>query len=566
VAFEPQRLRRLGSSNEVSFRVRTRTLPALRPSLCSGVSSTPGGLKGKLRMSTEDEQAKDKKPDAKPPASKAAPGKGPSAKGPPPKGPGPAAKGPPPRGPAAKGPPPGGPGGGVRAPGAPGKKGTRRLARKRPPSGSLPKPSAGAPKGQTNADFGHCLEDVNYFIKRFEQRAEGPKGDRFSVPLDRLRTLKRRLREMGKAHIRDQRESAGPIMLDPETISSHLGELTSAYKQIAQKTKNVEGRLGKIEGMEKRLFSVASSSVEAAESIRRLGKDLGNIKEAGASAGSGASVDIGPVLAALEQGFATMSTKVEGLSPEVTLPAAIQDLPESLGKLVDGLSKSVESVDRRTERIQERLTAMEKVSLAVGGGAPAIPAAGTDEGDQAPGGAGTLAVGTAVSLDLSIFSGPVDRLHDRLDKLDSKLDERLDGVYGRLGALDALSMVLHPLTSSLQEVTQAVAKSTDMGDKFDDLSLRLRVLSDAIEPMRTNLQIVQSKLERFSADDKSTELRVEIEKSAALFKNFASALAESFGNASSNLSNLSDNSQSAVPGPMTGGLGGFSPFDTGDDD
>jgi hypothetical protein len=41
--------------------------------------------------------------------------------------------------------------------------------------------------------LGACLDDVDYFVKRFERRAGGPEGDRFAPPLDRLRLLKERL-------------------------------------------------------------------------------------------------------------------------------------------------------------------------------------------------------------------------------------------------------------------------------------------------------------------------------------------------------------------------------------
>ena len=106
--------------------------------------------------------------------------------------------------------------------------------------------------------FNTCLEDVEYFIERFERRASNPGGERFSAPLDRLRQLRERLQ-----HLRDlgpgETSGSTATLLTPPVVSAPAGDFDEKLTKLQE---SVEQRFS-------RLNLTVSSILENLTSIPR---------------------------------------------------------------------------------------------------------------------------------------------------------------------------------------------------------------------------------------------------------------------------------------------------------
>lgn len=194
--------------------------------------------------------------------------------------------------------------------------------------------------------FNTCLEDVEYFIERFERRATNPGGDRFAAPLDRLRQLRERLQ-----HLRDLEGGATATLLTPPTVSAASGDLEEKLSKLQE---SVEQRFS-------RLNLTVSSILENLTSIPRnleiglqsIDKALQNIDAQVAKVQDEASKDR-EQWKSTQEDMKSLHQKLESLSGG-------GDQDELLGG-VDDLTNDMIELRNRLKSLEEKLSNSESES------------------------------------------------------------------------------------------------------------------------------------------------------------------------------------------------------------
>lgn len=199
--------------------------------------------------------------------------------------------------------------------------------------------------------FNTCLEDVDYFIERFERRATNPGGDRFAAPLDRLRQLKERLQ-----HLRDLEGSKGApgstaTLLTPPVVTASTGDLEDKLSKLQE---SVEQRFS-------RLNLTVSSILENLTSIPRnleiglqsIDKALQNIDAQVLKVQQEASKD--------REQWKSAQEDMKGLHKKLESLSSAGEQDELLGG-VDDLTNDMIELRNRLKSLEEKLSVSESDS------------------------------------------------------------------------------------------------------------------------------------------------------------------------------------------------------------
>ncbi|MDF1664775.1 MAG: hypothetical protein P1V97_23650 [Planctomycetota bacterium] len=200
--------------------------------------------------------------------------------------------------------------------------------------------------------FNTCLEDVEYFIERFERRATNPGGDRFAAPLDRLRQLRERLQHLRDLE-RSKDESPGSTatLLTPPVINPSTGDLEDKLSKLQE---SVEQRFS-------RLNLTVSSILENLTSIPRnleiglqsIDKALQNIDAQVLKVQKEAAED--------REQWKSAQEDMKGLHKKLESMSSTGEQDELLGG-VDDLTNDMIELRNRLKSLEEKLSFSESNS------------------------------------------------------------------------------------------------------------------------------------------------------------------------------------------------------------
>ena len=385
---------------------------------------------------------------------------------------------------------------------------------------------------ERDASLEQCLEDVDFFIARFEETRKNDQTGRFDGPLLRLKDLRVRLEALPVGEVSPEDRAARFQRVAIEELHTLRAEVAG----IKKATGGLKPTIKTLEGLQKQVISLAGSAVEAAARLKKSGasapsaadeggdevdeRALGAVatvvnridrklnklkktvasiaKSAGGAEGEGGgSLDLGPVqeaIAALGESL-TARLDTEGES------GGLAELSEQVGRVSTRLGM-VEAnfgiVKTRSDEIQGALR-----------GLPERLAANTQALELLP-------------ERLEGIEGRLDRLREaqraaakasegllRASQLDEKLldlaevlGEKAPGGEGaapgggapspevarslgkiedRLGSIDTLSTILMPLTQSLQSVTEARARDEAVSARVDWLADCMTAIAEKLE-------------------------------------------------------------------------------------
>jgi hypothetical protein len=175
--------------------------------------------------------------------------------------------------------------------------------------------------------YNTCLEDVDYFIERFERRAADPNGNRFNVPLDRLKQLKERLEHL-RDGVKSDSSAAGRTNSGvlSRALDTRLTKLQASVEQRFNKLNlTVSSILENMTGIP-RTLDIGLSSID---------KAMQNLDAQVAKMQSDASSDRD----SWAQGFAeiqTLKERLDGLSvgaPNEEVLGGVDDLTNDMNEL-----------------------------------------------------------------------------------------------------------------------------------------------------------------------------------------------------------------------------------------
>jgi chromosome segregation ATPase len=123
-------------------------------------------------------------------------------------------------------------------------------------------------------------EDVQYFIDRFEKRAESPGGDKFQTPLDRLYAMKDRLAGLGYAlHEKSQSASnTNSSAVQSSELSRRLNDLkVTTIDSIDHVHDDVKLLVPALQRLEKTLKDSSSDRQDLSKPLKNTGVQLERI-------------------------------------------------------------------------------------------------------------------------------------------------------------------------------------------------------------------------------------------------------------------------------------------------
>jgi hypothetical protein len=189
--------------------------------------------------------------------------------------------------------------------------------------------------------FNTCLEDVRYFIERFERRAADPNGRRFKAPLDRLRQLQERIEHLRElAEVESPRASATqPGGVGKGAFEERLNKLQESVEQrFSRLNLTVSSILENLTSIPRNL-EMGLRGIN--ETLQKIDADLGTVKEAGEKQGR--------QLSESQEGLAAVNEKID----QMAMSASSND--EVLGG-VDDLTSDMNELKNHLQALEIALT------------------------------------------------------------------------------------------------------------------------------------------------------------------------------------------------------------------
>lgn len=391
--------------------------------------------------------------------------------------------------------------------------------------------------------FESCLSDIDVFILGFEKQSARDGGERLNEPLERLRMIRanvvslRNLTNSRPASDNKGNGSSTALASPDATLVENLNRrleggmkaLLSEVTQIAQGAGALRNSLKRLEGVERQLLSLGQSTMEVASSLRGMIKDAKGTIEKAAPGGASSTALETPELASrfevldnkinaigrgitainsrfgsgstsismseeLERAIAGLDIKLQGILERADLAGIVEKLEPRMRNQEDGL-KLILAEQKKSQKRLDLIAAKEEP--------PHLSAEDVAN-------AARIALEVVLETQLSNLKvdlgSQVERLALRLEELsdspeptpttlpaapsldsaafDLHLQEQnrlLVAINDRQGAIESLSLILHPLTNSYQQLTSAMSESRSVLElRLDDLTRQVSALQSIV--------------------------------------------------------------------------------------
>lgn len=298
--------------------------------------------------------------------------------------------------------------------------------------------------------FEQSLTDLDVFISGFQKQAAGPNGERFIEPLERLKLIKKNLLKLRKKSTKRHKKTSdtdSSMILDriEQTSQSNLQILRADLQSISSSTNNLKQSLKRMEALEKQLLSIGQSTMDAAGQIGGLVKKLQKQVTNQDDADGGNSAALQTLSDSLDAKFRDFQTKMIGMARNLnSVDRRVKDETDLIVDLTETVEKGFTGVKEQLSQIS-------------GGQAPApAPAAAS----EAP-----------------------------AKSSESENTALLNRIADRISAIDSLSMVLHPLSNSYQQLSIALQESPSWYAEGQQAILaELQAIRKAVESSTTDEQ------------------------------------------------------------------------------
>lgn len=377
--------------------------------------------------------------------------------------------------------------------------------------------------------FDKSIKDLDVFIAGFEKQAAGPNGDHYKEPLARLQDIRENIKFLKSGTnklIKGQQDGDSPISgaAVPKLLAKLINTNQKNFKamraelsSVAELTGKIKPTVKKMEGMSGQILSLGRVSMEAADKLKKLVKDSQSPTAAPAldpkliekfadkiaegvqklelkvnAIGRGITKvdkDISKLPQQIddqgdnfEVNFAAIESKVSGLLERADMGGVLDKLEPRLRNSEDGLKVLLDKLKGVSEGITEnqtllkadkteetleilesildRQSAIETLSMVL-----------TPLSQSYQDMSNSLKEQSSTALPEE-FSEQFEELCERVDRNEELLEKILD----RQGAIESLSMVLHPLSQSFQTLSVNLEEKSSVDEKIDALSRQMTAL------------------------------------------------------------------------------------------
>jgi hypothetical protein len=381
--------------------------------------------------------------------------------------------------------------------------------------------------------FNSCLSDLDVFIQGFQKQANGPKGAHYKEPLLRLQKIREDVSFLHEGTT-NLLKSKAPVSPDdvPRMLSGLERSSQQNFRAIREDLHSLANVAGKIkpnvkrlEGMSSQILSLGQVSLEAAGKLRNLLSETAkDAKVAGGdkqvqeairqlefkinAVGRGvAKIDQTTVKLPLqlddqgdsfEVNFAAIESKLSGLLERADMGGLLSKLEPRLRNSEDGLKvlldqiRSLHNAVRETsaqEGVRFILEQQGRLTTSINNiieyskqdEIMGILQAILDRQSAIEALSMILQPLSKSYQDLSegLKSNPMADFADQFAGLCDRIDhneELLEKIADRQGAIESLSMVLHPLSESCVNLAAKVEGDDALNGKVDALSLQVTAL------------------------------------------------------------------------------------------
>jgi hypothetical protein len=391
--------------------------------------------------------------------------------------------------------------------------------------------------------FESCLSDIDVFITGFEKQSAREGGERLNEPLERLRMIRANvlsLRNLSNSRsapdIKGSESSSSPSSPDAALVDTLNRRLEGGMKallgevtQIAQGAGALRSSLKRLEGVERQLLSLGQSTMEVASSLRGMIKDAkGTIEKSGPGGASAAALEV-PELASR---FEVLDNKINAIGRGVTAinsrfgsGSTSINMSEELERAIAGLDIKLQGILERAdlagiiEKLEPRMRNQEDgLKLILAEQKKSLKRLDLIAAKEGPAHLSAEDVANAARIALEVvletqlsnlkvdLGSQVERLALRLDEVSDQptlppipppasqsldaaafghqLQEQnrlLVAINDRQGAIESLSLILHPLTNSYQQLTGAMTENkAALEHRLEDLSRQVSALQSIV--------------------------------------------------------------------------------------
>jgi hypothetical protein len=315
--------------------------------------------------------------------------------------------------------------------------------------------------------FEICLKDLDVFIGGFQKQAAGPNGEHYKEPLQRLKSIRGNVSFLRKS-VTAQGEGNGPgpgadlsrlASKLNNTVQQNFKTLRSDLSTLAAMTVRMKPNVKRIEGASSQILSLGQVSVEVAKKLRGL------LKESNAAGKAGANSE---VIEEVKDALKKLELKVNALGRGIAkVNTDVSELPDLLDEQADNIEVNFAAIESKVSGLLERAD----MGGVVGKLEPRLR--NSEDG---------LKLVLDQQKQFAELLGAIQPGEDKGEQL-----AILERILDRQSAIESLSMVLHPLSQSYQELSNNLKDSqestlaADLGKQFDELRERVGQTEDLLE-------------------------------------------------------------------------------------
>jgi len=297
--------------------------------------------------------------------------------------------------------------------------------------------------------FGACVSDIEYFLRRFEKRASGPKGKSYEQPLERLQGLKGRFEALrslleSEAFGEGESEALGASEAEKRGKDTQFLPITETTSEAS-----LDSRLAGFEADLQRLLALASDKAEKS-SRGTLKQDLAPIEERL----GGVDEDIGQLsktVSQLAEAFAALPRALE--QSIETLSSELQTIRAELPGVSAGARpmSPAETSDDEPDSLRAEMASIRCALARIEAAQVAQPPGRTPRDTETP-------VGSQVQLESRLLHR-IDGVTEAVESLRWKLDRFSQSARENADNVQRMRKTTDLVESSFQAIFEAVGRS-----------------------------------------------------------------------------------------------------------